>query len=131
MRARIDNSLSQYAFIACLSIALLFTQAFNMHRHIQHDDGAASAGHIADVHVAASLHDTHHQDDHHATAIDLSTDSYVKKAEMPQLFLLLFFIASIVLCAPRLLCIHRRYLHKIKSVSLYYLLHPPLRAPPA
>lgn len=117
-----------------MAAALLFTQGLKLHMHIQHDEAPASAGHIVDVHVASSLHeithDTHHQNAHHATAIDVDANSYVKKVEQFKLFVLLFLIAGITLCIPQLLCIHRRYTLKANLAPLYYLLHPPLRAPP-
>ena len=139
MKTHTNNSVSQYALIVCMGIALLFGQAFKLHMHIQHDEVTASAGHIVDVHAASSLYNTgydaHHQDDiqdHHSSAdIDVSPDSFVKKISLFKLFVLFFFVTGFILYAPQLLRIHRQYHLKTKPASLYYLFHPPLRAPPS
>jgi len=134
MKIYTTSLVSQYALIVCLSVALLFVQVFKLHMHIQHEEAPAPTGHVVDIHAAYSLHEitheTHPQHDHHAAAIDISADSYVKKVELFKLFVLLFLITSIIWCVPRLLCFHRQYLLKVKPIPLYYLLHPPLRAPP-
>ncbi len=140
MGRRSNNSVSQYALIACLVVALLLGQVFNLHMHILHDGSplSASAGHIADVHVAFLPHDTtydsHHQDDaqdhHHPAEIDVSATSIVKKAGLLNPFVFLFFIISIILCVPQLHRIHRNYNSRTERFPGYYLLHPPLRAPP-
>lgn len=141
MRRNTNNSVSQYTFIIFLSVALLFAQMFRVHMHSQHHDDIpfeASTGHIVNVHVSTSLHDTghdtHHQDDfqehnYHAE-VDLSIDSFVKKVNSINLFALLFFIISFVLCTPQLRCVGKQYLLKLNPVSLFYLFQPPLRAPP-
>lgn len=138
MRRYADNSVSQYTLIIFLGVALLFGQAFKFHMHIQHDGiPASSSGHIIDVHTAASLHDTTHdthhqdgiQDHHHPTEIDISSESLVKKVGLSSLSMLLFLVV-IILCASRLRCIHGWHILKTTPVSLNYLLHPPLRAPP-
>jgi len=140
--ARSDNkySVSQYALIACFSIALLFGQMSKLHMHIQHDGtpSPATTKHIINVHVASSLHDitdvSHHQDNihdhHHSAEIDVSSSSFVKKVELLNPLITLFFIVIMVLCAPRLHRIRRWFAQKIKLTTLDYLLHPPLRAPP-
>ena len=132
-----NNSVSRYVLIACLGITLLFGQVFKLHMHIQHDGAPASAGHVVDVHAAFSLHDTtydtHHQDDnqnHHPADIKVSPDSVVKKTQFFNPIVLLFLIAGVILCVPRLQRIRSRYIIKTKLDSLYYLLYPPLRAPP-
>lgn len=134
---RYTKHLVSYVLIACLGTALLLGQVFKLHMHIQHDENSVSAGHIADVHAAFSTHDTqhntHHQDDvqnHHLADIKISPDGVVKKAGLFNLFVPLFLITSIFLCVPWLRCIHRQHIHKIKPIFLYYLFHPPLRAPP-
>ena len=134
MRIHTNNPISRYALIMCLSVALLSGQVFNLHMHIQHDESSTSVGHSVDLHAASSLHDTtyntHHKDDHHSIVIEVSTDSFVKKVGLLNLFILFFFVTGIILCVPRLLFIHRPQLLKIRPASLNFLLHPPLRAPP-
>lgn len=142
MKFHTNNSIYRYAFIVCLSITLLFSQTFKVHMHIQHDESVSetSQKHIVDVHVDVgsslhnSSHNTHHQDDfldhqYHAE-VDVSTDSFVKKVGLSNLSVLLFFIIGFILLTPRLQSISRRYILKIKPISFYYLLLPPLRAPP-
>lgn len=142
MKLQANNLAFRYALIACFSIALLFSQTFKAHMHLQHAENFAetSQQHITDVHVdiGSSLHDSphnsHHQDDfidHNFHAeIDVSTDSFVKKVESLNSFLLLFIIVGFTLLTPRLQNICKRYTLKIKPVSLHYLFLPPLRAPP-
>jgi len=140
MRRNTNNSAPQYTFIICLSVALLFAQMFKLHMHSLHDEipFEATTGHIVGAHVSTSLHDTghitHHQDDflehdYHAE-VDVSADSFVKKVESLNLFVVLLFIMGFVLCAPRLQCVGKHYILKIIPVYLYYLFQPPLRAPP-
>jgi hypothetical protein len=135
-----NNKSSRYALIICLGVALLFVQTFKLHWHIKHDgiSSSTTAGHIVDVHVASSLHDTmydtHHQnnaqDHHHTAEIDVSFSSFVKKTGLLNPFVLLFSIISFILCVPRLHRIRWWYALKTKLPTFDYLLHPPLRAPP-
>ncbi len=140
MAKHYNNSVSQYALIVYLGIALLLGQTFKLHMHIQHDGipSSTNAGHIIDVHVAFSPHDTtyhtHHQDNvqghYHPAEIGISSIGFVKKAGLLNSFVLLFFIISIFLCVPRLRRIHRKRYSKTERPLRYYLLQPPLRAPP-
>lgn len=136
MEKRDNNTVSRYVLVICLAIVLMFAQMFMLHIHIQHDEMSASTGFVVDVHAASSLHDTvhntHHQgniQDHHFT--EISPDGVVKKVGLFKLFVLLFVIASIIMRVSRLQGVRRRYIFKTKLDSLYYLLQPPLRAPPA
>jgi hypothetical protein len=139
MKKRYNNTVFQAVMIACLGVALLFGQTFKVHMHIQHDENPSSAGHSTDVHVASSQHDTiydtQHQDDfqahQHPAEIDVSSSSFVKKVEWLTPVVLLFFLISIILCAPQLCRFHRRHNSKKERPPNYYLLHPPLRAPPS
>ncbi len=138
MGKRYNNTVTQYVLITCLAVVLLFAQMFKLHIHIQHDEMSEPAGHVVDVHAASSLHDTtydaHHLDNvpnHHFTDIKIFLDGVVKKVGLFNIFVLLFVIASIIIMrVSRLRCIRRRYIFKTKLDSLYYLLQPPLRAPP-
>lgn len=140
MRTNTNNSASQYSFILLLSVSFLFAQMFKAHIHSQHDSLPleTTTGHVVYAHVATSLHDTeyntHQQDDfqdhYYHAEVDVSADSFLKKVELFNIFVLLFFIIGFVLYAPRLRCVSKRYILKIKPISLYYLFQPPLRAPP-
>jgi hypothetical protein len=106
--------------------------------HIEHDDvlSSTTTKHILDVHVATSLHDstqdTHHHDDfqdHHQADIKVSPDSVVKKIESFSPYILLILFVNFFLGLPQLRFIFRQYI-QTKLTSTYYLLSPPLRAPP-
>ena len=140
MKFQTNNLASRYAFILCLSIALLFSQTFQAHMHLQHDEHAGQElGHVVDLHIASSVHesthDTHHQDDfmdhqYHAE-VDVSTDSFVKKAEQLNFSMLLFLIVGLIISIPTSAIFSKHSLFKkIRPKPLYYSLSPPLRAPP-
>lgn len=132
-----NNPIFQYVFILYLCITLLMAQASGLHMHVQHDDhSSATSGHIVNIHAATTAHgiDTHHhetQDDHHPAAIDVSQDYLVKKTSLLSHLALFVFFIGIFLCVPRLRYVFSRWRYKPPSVnSYYYLLQPPLRAPP-
>lgn len=142
MRKLTNNSIFQYALIACLALALMLGQVFKLHMHIEHDESLSSTTteHKFNVHVASSVHDsthdTHHQDDfqndsqdHHLTDIKVTPDSVVKKVESFSPYLLLFLFVSFFLGIPKLRSVFRQHI-QTKLTSTYYLLSPPLRAPP-
>ena len=113
-------------------------QVFKLHMHVEHDESLSStmAEHKLNVHVASSLHDTthdtHHQDDfqdHHLTDIKVTPDSVVKKVESFNPYLLLFLFIGFFLGIPKLRSIFGQHI-QAKLTSTYYLLSPPLRAPP-
>jgi len=138
MKKYINNSFFSYALIACLALTLALGQASKLHMHIEHDDVPSStmSEHKLNVHIATSLHDsthdTHHQDDfqdHHLTDIKVGPDSVVKKIESFTPFILIFLFVSLFLGIPQLRNIFRQHI-QTKLTSTYYLLSPPLRAPP-
>ena len=138
MRKRPDNLISQYVLILCLGVALLFGQMSRLHMHVQHDGDHATAvaGHIVEIHNVLSLHeiDTTHageQHDQHQVTSDISQNYLVKKAsQMTHLALIGLFI-GLFLYMPRLFRLNSlwRYVSPILNFR-YYLLYPPLRAPP-
>lgn len=140
MEKHTNHYIPQFALIAYLVIALLLVQTFKLHAHIQHDGTPSSptTEHSVDVHMAFSQHDTsydiHHQDvfqDHlHSAEIDVSSSHFIKKTQLLNPFALLFFITSIILCISGTGRFQRRYYSRQKRPSDYYLLRPPLRAPP-
>jgi len=126
-----NNSIFQYMFILYLCIVLLMAQASGLHMHVQHDDHSSSASeHIVDIHTAS----THHhgaQDDHHPAAIDISQDYLVKKTSLLDPLVLIIFFIGLFLFIPRLRHISSQWRYKPPNVNpCYYLLQPPLRAPP-
>lgn len=139
MRAKPTNPLYQYAFVACIGIALLLGQVFKLHMHIAHDANSAgsTSSQMLDVHIASTLHDTipdsHHDDshnNHHVAEVDISSDSFVKKINSLTLFLFFFLIVSTLLYRQQAVRIsHPDFVDSGPTASLYHL-HPPLRAPP-
>lgn len=107
--------------------------------HLEHDDHSMSSepAHIVGVHPQSTVHDFNltnhhgeHQGDHSAVAIDVSTDKLAKKTNLldPLSIVLLFII--LFLTSPSLRRLSRQKLCRIFFTSSYYLLKPPLRAPP-
>jgi hypothetical protein len=137
-----NNLIFQYMFILYLCIALLIAQASGLHIHVQHDDHSSSAsGHIVDIHTASTHHidiDTHHhhhhdgaQDGHHHVAIDISQDYLVKKTSLSDPLALIIIFIGLFLFIPRLRRISSQWRYQPPTVNpCYYLLQPPLRAPP-
>jgi len=146
MRKFTDNSVFQYALIACLSVALLLGQAVKLHMHVQHDGVSSenaivhdfSADHIVDVHVSSTMHNTahndHHQDDfqdHHSNAdVDISSDGFLKISKVLNIFVFFLLVVSFALFVPLLQRIRKIDLSQTSPPTKYYLLHAPLRAPP-
>ncbi len=137
-----NNSMFNYLLVLCISVMLLLSQAEGFHMHLEHDDHSMSSEpalnvHVVGVHPQSTVHDfdltNHHdknQSDHSAAAIDVSTDKLAKKiSSLDPLGIVLLF-AILFLVSPRLrrLCRHRS--GRISFISCYYLLQPPLRAPP-
>ena len=134
-----NNPILRYSFILYLCIALLIAQASGLHMHVQHDDhSSATPAHIVDIHITSTHHDdidTHYhegmQDDHHPAVIDISQDYLVKKTSLSDPLALIIFFIGIFLFAPRLRRISSLWRYKAPTVTPgYYLIHPPLRAPP-
>lgn len=146
MRRKNYSSFSKYALIACFAMALLLGQTFKLHMHIGHGDVSSSAttSHIIDVHADTSImhsssshnsiHDNHHEDnlgeDHHDDEIDLSFSSLLKKSMSLNQFVFFFFVISVVLSLPQLSRFLRKRDFTLQQAISYYLLQPPLRAPP-
>ena len=144
MRRKNYSTLSKYALIACFAMALLLGQTFKLHIHIGHEDiSSSAASHIVDVHADKplmhrsshnSIHDHHHEEhldeDHHSGEIDLSYSSLLKKSMSLNPFFFFFFIISIILSLPKISRFVRKQDVTLHQSISYYLLQPPLRAPP-
>jgi len=129
-----NNSVLQYILVLCIGLALVLSQANQLHMHIQHDDhSSVVSGHIVNVHSATLLHDINlndHHDDHHATGIDVNTDNLVKKSNSLNPLVVILFCIALFLFLPRLINLPRLLSYQPLFTSCYYLFHPPLRAPP-
>ncbi len=132
-----NNSTFKYLLVLCLSFTLLLSQADRLHMHLVHDDHSVSSGHIIGVHPESTLHDFdltnhhgEHQDNHSAVAIDISIDQLAKKANLLDLLAIALLFIVLFLITPRLRRVSKQKLCKVPVSSCYYLLQPPLRAPP-
>ena len=113
------------------------TQTNNMHMHLEHNGHADTLAHFADIHPESTLHEsalTSHgngfQNDHSAIAVDVSSDKLINKVNLLDPMVLIFFFIGLFLYTPNLKIVHRRRLNKIFFIPGYYLIKPPLRAPP-
>ena len=127
--------ISLYVLVIYVITALLLSQTFKMHAHTQHDD---SNSHAVNAHIAFSQHDTlpgeFHQDEfdehYHSSEVEIGNASIVKKTQLLNPFAMLLFIVILVLFTAQI-CLHqRRQQYKTEKPTNYYLLSPPLRAPP-
>ena len=129
-----NNPVLQYLLILCLSLALILSQTSRLHMHLQHDDhSSVASGHIVDVHTTTIQHDmdlADHHDDHHTAAIDINTDNLVKKTSSLNPLVLILLFLGLFLYLSRLINLPRLRRNQTLFTSCYYLLHPPLRAPP-
>lgn len=129
-----NNPVMYYLLVLCLSLALILSQTNRLHMHLQHDDLLSiDSGHIADVHTTTIQHDmdlAEHHNDHHVAAIDINTDNLVKKTHSLNPLLLLLLVIGLFLFRPLLISLRRPRPYQTLFTSCYYLLHPPLRAPP-
>jgi len=130
----------KFLLVLCLSFTLLLSQTDRLHVHLVHDDTMSSecalCAHVADVHPESTLHSfdltNHHdnQNDHSANAMSLAKDKLLKKSNLvdPLAFILLFIV---VLLSRHLLgIVPKQALSNAPFRSHFYLLQPPLRAPP-
>jgi len=129
-----NNSIFKHLLILCLSLALLLAQTSRLHMYLQHDGHPSLAsGHVVNAHTASILHDIDlisHHDNHHSTAIDISSANIVKKTtSLNPLAILLLFVTFLLFISYRAYVPRQRFYHFIIT-PVYYLLYPPLRAPP-
>lgn len=129
-----NSPILYYLLVLCLSLALILSQTNRLHMHLQHDDYASAASaHIVDVHTTTIQHDMDlagHHNDHHVAAIDINTDNLVKKINSLNPLVMILLVIGFLLYRPRLISLHRPGLYQTLITPCYYLLHPPLRAPP-
>ncbi len=132
------NAMFKYLLVLCLSVTLLLSQTEVLHMHLEHDDHSASdSAHNVGVHPQSTVHDFYltnhhdeHQSDHSAVAIDVSTDKLAKKTSLPDALVIVVLFAIFALASPLLRHVSRRRSGRIPFTYYYYLLQPPLRAPP-
>ena len=139
MRKLSHHWFAMYALIVYMGIAPLIAQTIELHMHLLHDQSSpfAMADHTIGVHMAFlhpdTFHNNHHQDgiaNHHSTETGINAKGIMDKTDLLSPVFLLFFVISILLYVPRIYRIRKKPdLHAIRPPG-YYLLHPPLRAPP-
>lgn len=132
----------RYLLILCLSVALLLPQSDKLHMHLEQDDHSvvsehAIHSHAIDTHPDFHMHDfelTNHNEaslnNHSANAIDMSTEKLLIKASLLSAVIFILFYLISLLSIARLWTVTRQTLCNIPFLSRYYLLQPPLRAPP-
>ena len=145
-----DHSVLRTLLILFLSLALLVAQTNRMHMHLEHDDhaelswatswvtswAATTDQHIVNVHSTTLLHDfesMYHSDNHndqHSAAIDVGPDNLNQKIKLSNPLLLMLLFIGLILFLGRLVCRLRQAPYIKHFTSRYYLLQPPLRAPP-
>lgn len=133
------NMMFKYLLVLCLSVTLLLSQAEDLHVHLEHDDHsvASDSAHNVSAHPQSTAHDfdltNHHdeyQSDHSAVAIDVSTDKLAKKINSFDPLVIVVLFAIFFLASPLLRSVGRQRSGRTSFTSCYYLLQPPLRAPP-
>ncbi len=105
--------------------------------HVHHEGVASSAhsGHSIALHPAYSqqdiIYDAQYKNDNERPAeIEVGSGSLVKKAESFNSFILLFTFICISSYILSLSLFRKKRVSRIEYPPVYYLLHPPLRAPP-
>lgn len=138
MKNHTNNSVSRYVFVACLAIALILSQVFKLHMHIVHDDSHPAFGtqQLLDIHPVIKVHEISDGSqllndflNHHFTDVKVTPDSIAKKVDSLSLDLLLFLCLSFFLVSVKIRSVFRKNTCAI-LISTYYLINPPLRAPP-
>jgi len=134
-----NNSMLKILLILCFGFTLLLSQASKMHMHLELDNHAISSGHghanthVAGIHPESTPHDfnlTNHQNNHSTSAVDISAEKLQNKTNLLNLLVLIWLFFCLFLYSPRLRSVARLALSIIPFTSRYYLLQPPLRAPP-
>ena len=124
----------KYLLVMCISLMLILSQTNRLHMHVEHEDhSSAASAHVINLHTSTLLHEIdlldHHGDQHSAT-IDINADHLVKKTNSFNPLLLFLLFIGLFLYIPRLICLPRQSAYQVLFNPCYYLLHPPLRAPP-
>jgi len=141
-----DRPVLRTLLILFLSLALLVAQTNRMHMHLEHNDHteiswatswtATADQHIVNVHSTTLLHDfkslyhTDHHDDQHSAAIDVGPDNLNQKIKLSNPLLLMLLFIGLILFLGHRVCRLRQAPYIKHFTSRYYLLQPPLRAPP-
>jgi len=120
-----NHKMFQYLLILCFSFVLIFLQTNKLHSHLVDDDHASV--------VSAHVHDfeliNHHGEDY-STQIDTHSDNLINKVNSLNPLLLILLVSGFFLYIPRLVCLLKKRRYKIRFIACYYLIQPPLRAPP-
>jgi len=136
----------KYLLVLCIGFTLLLAQTNRLHIHIEHENHSKSSSyvtgkhvaseHAVGVHAASIQHDfnlTHHDGfhiDHHHTVVDVSSDYLIKKSNLSNPLVLIVLFIGLFMVIPSLAYMVRQRFYNILITSCYYILQPPLRAPP-
>jgi len=112
-------------------VALFVLMMLPIHIHIHHDlelDSHHGDGHVIDYHIMIDDNDHALQGQTHT--IETSSDLIIKQSA-GNLFKLVVLISFITLALLQILSYYQRWFKLITSFyQKYYILSPPLRAPP-
>jgi hypothetical protein len=134
----LNSPVLRYVVIICIVTALAFGQFFKLHMHVDHSEEASNQEHEINLHVAPQsshiLQDgIHHQDDFHSHSHDVvnfdPTVALSKASVLKQVVAIIVFIIF-ALQFSQVFRVFKRYTYNDKFKIVYYLLSPPLRAPP-
>jgi len=124
------KTLNKYIWIACVIVAVMFTQGVQLHVHV-YDTTALDHDQLGQMHSSYDTTGTEHPHPDKLTEIDLSYTGSVS-THSPSAMTAVFLVIFLVLIAPLLLSARVKWCRNI-SVLLDPLRDsppPPLRAPP-
>ncbi len=124
------KTLNKYIWIACVIVAVMFTQGVQLHVHV-YDTTALDHDQLGQMHSSYDTSGTEHPHPGKLTEIDLSYTGFVKTSSLGTM-IAVFLVTFLVLITPLLLCTRVEWRRSI-SVPLDPLRDsppPPLRAPP-
>lgn len=136
-----NNSMFKHLLVLCLSITLLLAQAGKLHVHLENNDHSEpsahvhveSSSHVLGVHPESTPHDfglLNHHDNHSAAAVDVSPEKLLKSTGFINPLAIILLFIGLFLFIPRRASVCRPWFDKTFFPRCYYLLQPPLRAPP-
>lgn len=123
--------------VVSLCLSVLFVQMFQFHMHIGHAENVSEHGHLVNIHMESTSHavshDTIYQNDtevDHSAELDINPVAVKSKIDLSKLYLVFLIILTVAFLGFRTRNTFSAYNRKLNFTSLYYLLNPPLRAPP-
>ncbi len=123
--------------IICLCLIMLFVQTFKVHVHVEHLNSLPDSVHMTEVHFDSSSHKHYHGghdqldfESTHPPHLDVNPTGTIVKLDLIKISLTFVLLLLIVFLIPWIKNSFRLYVVKETIVSRFFLLFPPLRAPP-